>query len=200
MTEMVVLCTPDGAAAGVQEKSLVHHDATPLHLAFSCYLFDSGGRTLLTRRAAGKRTWPGVTTNSCCGHPQPGEPMDLAVERRVRQELGLSVNGLKLVLPGFSYRAVMANGVVENELCPVFMATVAAEPAPDPAEVDCVEWVPWADLTAQVLTGERAVSPWCAAQITQLAGLGADPLRWPRADHADLPAAASAYASGKAQL
>ena len=45
--EMVVLCTPEGAAAGVLPKSMAHHHATPLHLAFSCYLFDQDGNFLV---------------------------------------------------------------------------------------------------------------------------------------------------------
>ena len=193
MNEMVVLCTPDGHAAGILPKDEVHHENTPLHLAFSCYLFDAEGRFLLTRRATGKRTWPGVVTNSCCGHPLPGEPLDLAVERRVRQELGLRVENIKLILPGFSYRAEMANGLVENELCPVFAATAApGKPAPDPNEVDSVAWVHWAGFVADVLSGERAVSPWCSLQIAQIAALGPDPFRWPDVDMTALPTAAFA--------
>jgi isopentenyl-diphosphate delta-isomerase len=191
MPEMIVLCTPEGRPAGVMPKSEVHHNETPLHLAFSCYLFDSDGRLLITRRALGKKTWPGVVTNSCCGHPSPGEPLQAAIERRARQELGLAVMNVRLVLPNFSYRAVMADGVVENELCPVFMATaVAGAPVLDPKEVDSAEWVPWADFVTAVLSGERGVSPWCALQVAQLASLGPEPFRWLQADVAALPVAA----------
>ena len=45
---------------GTARKRDVHHAATPLHRAFSLFLFDAGGRTLLQRRALMKHTWPGV--------------------------------------------------------------------------------------------------------------------------------------------
>src|SRR3546814_5596147 len=48
------------------------------------------------------------------GHPGPGEPIADAVRRRVHQELGLSLGDLRLVLPGFRYRAVMDNRSEEH--------------------------------------------------------------------------------------
>nr|WP_324194985.1 isopentenyl-diphosphate Delta-isomerase [Nocardia cyriacigeorgica] len=190
--QMIVLCGPDGEAVGYQPKNEVHHQATPLHLAFSCYVFDDSARLLVTRRAYSKQTWPGVLTNSCCGHPRPAEPMAAAVERRVREELGIAVAGTTLVLPTFAYRAEMTNGIVENELCPVFIAhTECGTPHPDPDEVAETAWIPWSDFTARVLGGSLTVSPWCRSQVEQLAPLGADPAAWPVGDPDRLPHAAT---------
>lgn len=112
MTEFVVLAAEDGTIAGRARKADVHTTDTPLHFAFSCYAVDADGRTLLTRRSLGKRTWPGVWTNTCCGHPAPGEQVAEAVVRRMRQELALEVDWLRPVLPDFRYRAVAADGIV----------------------------------------------------------------------------------------
>ena len=166
-----MLLSEDGRPIGTAAKADVHHRDTPLHLAFSCYVLDPEGRLLVTRRAWTKRTWPGVWTNSCCGHPSPDEPADVAVRRRVRQELGIELTDLRTVLPDFRYRAVMDDGTVENEVCPVWVAT-CVDPgtlAPDPTEVVEHAWTDLAQFRQDVLTGAREVSPWCRLQLEELA-------------------------------
>lgn len=153
-------------------------------------MFDDQGRVLLTRRASHKITWPGVWTNSCCGHPLPGEPMPEAVVRRLAHELGLRVGTVDLLLPRFSYRAVMDSGIVEHELCPVYRVSARSGAVPNPDEVEDVRWMPWKEFTEGVVDGTLAISPWCREQVPQLVELGADPLGWPVADPAGLPAAA----------
>lgn len=185
--EQVVLLDDEGRAIGTADKATVHHTRTPLHLAFSCYLFDAQGRVLVTRRALHKPTWPGAWTNSFCGHPAPGEALAEAVRRRAPQELGLEVSDVRLALPGFRYRAVMPDGTVEHEICPVFVARTHHEVVPDPAEVEEVRWEPWAGFRDGVLTGTRPISPWC---VEQVAALPADPLGAPAADPGLLPPAA----------
>ena len=190
--EQVVLLDERGEPIGVADKATVHDRHTPLHLAFSSYVFDPAGRLLLTRRALTKLTWPGVWTNSCCGHPAPGEPAGAAVIRRLRDELGLEVGAADLILPRFRYRAEMDSGVVENELCPVFRVVTGDSPAPAAAEVESVAWVDWLPFADAVVSGEREVSPWCRLQVGELLALGPDPLAWPVASSADLPPAARA--------
>ncbi|MEV7966059.1 isopentenyl-diphosphate Delta-isomerase [Sphaerisporangium sp. NPDC088356] len=188
--EQVVLVNAEGEAIGTAPKSVVHGADTPLHLAFSCYVFDDEGRVLLTRRASHKRTWPGVWTNSCCGHPLPGEPPVEAVVRRLSYELGLTADSLELMLPAFAYRAVMQDGTVEHEMCPVYRAIVSGDPRPNPDEVGETRWMPWKEFTNDVMSGLLAISPWCGEQVPLLTALGADPSTWEAADPADLPPAA----------
>ena len=166
--ELVVLLDEAGNRTGTARKADVHSDRTPLHLAFSCYLFDEAGRLLLTRRALHKRTWPGAWTNSFCGHPAPGEdPVD-AVHRRAADELGLRVDDVRPLLPDFRYRAVMPDGTVENEVCPVFAARALGQLIPDPDEVEDWRWVPLAELRARVAADPRPFSPWMLEQLALL--------------------------------
>ncbi len=99
--EQVVLLDEAGHAVGVADKAGVHHADTPLHLVFVGYVFDHDGRILRSRRAPSKRNFPGLWTNSACGHPAPGEAFLDGVRRRVHEELGLELDDLRVLLPGF---------------------------------------------------------------------------------------------------
>lgn len=188
--ELVVLVDDDGNAIGTAPKAEVHHESTPLHLAFSCYVFDADGRTLLSQRALHKPTWPGVWSNGFCGHPGPGEDLANAVRRRAQQELGLTLGSLELALPAFRYEATMSNGVRENELCPVYVAAAASDAVADPAEVAELKWVDWPMFRDAVLAGQRDVSPWCAQQVAALATVEEAPGRFTTASPSHLPTTA----------
>jgi len=192
LDDQVVLLDASGSASGTLAKSAVHTTTTPLHLAFSCYLVDPDGRVLLTCRAETKLTWPGVWTNSCCGHPRPGEAQRDAVRRGVRHELGMTVRSPELLLPGYRYIARMANGIVENEMCPVWRCVAEEKPRPNPAETSAFVWVPWEDLLRRAGQPDSDLSPWCRDQLRLLRDLGSDPLCWPTASFDDLPPAARA--------
>lgn len=166
----VVLLDERGQPCGAADRVAVHTTDTPLHLAFSLHLVDDRGRTLLTRRALTKTTWPGVWTNSCCGHPRPGEDVLDAVHRRLGEELGVAVDAIEPVLPDFRYRAVDASGVVEHEVCPVHVAVVPSDltVSPDPAEVAEHAWVSWDDLHATAAGTPMVLSPWLVEQVLEI--------------------------------
>jgi isopentenyl-diphosphate delta-isomerase len=175
----VVLLDDDGRAIGTAPKSSVHGTDTALHLAFSCHVVNADGDVLVTRRALNKRTWPGVWTNSFCGHPRPAEPVLAAVRRRADYELGLTLSDVELALPLFRYRATDANGIVEHELCPVYTARADDEPILNPLEVADAQWVEPAALAASIAATPWAFSPWLVLQAEQLHLFEqAPPRRW----------------------
>jgi isopentenyl-diphosphate delta-isomerase len=173
-TERIVFVTEDGEPTGETGRKLAsHHEHTKLHLAFSCYLFSRRDNAfLITRRALNKKVWPGVWTNSVCGHPVPGEALEDAVRRRAAFELGLSeLTGLRCVVPRYVYRTPVFNGVVEHEFCPIFTATVDDDPVPNADEVDAFRWVSWAEYARLLEQDEQNMSYWAKDQYTLLAAL-----------------------------
>ena len=172
MVELVVLLDEAGNPVGTQDKATVHTEDTHLHLAFSCHVFDAQGLMLVTRRALSKVTWPGVWTNSFCGHPAPDEQSEDALHRRAECELGIRVHSVTPAIPDFRYRAVDASGIVENEICPVYIARTDDEPHPNPAEVEEYYWADPLELLAAVTSTPWAFSPWLSLQLPELAARG----------------------------
>lgn len=168
MDDLVVLLDDDGNEIGTAPKNSVHGADTSLHLAFSCYVFNERGEVLITRRALTKKTWPGVWTNSFCGHPAPAETLTDAVHRRAEFELGLDLSSIDLALPLFRYRATDSSGIVENEVCPVYLARAVGDPLPNPDEVMEYTWTDPEALRQSVLTSPFAFSPWMVLQMRQL--------------------------------
>lgn len=75
------------------------------------------------------------------------------------------------MLPDFRYRAVAADGTVENEICPVFWARVEGPIAPVADETMDHRWVDWDELTAAAAL-PWAISPWAVEQVPLLAAAG----------------------------
>jgi isopentenyl-diphosphate delta-isomerase len=169
--ELIVLVDDRGRPIGSAEKWSSHHADTPLHLAFSCYVFDSGGAFLTTRRALTKKVWPGVWTNTVCGHPAPGESFEDAIARRLDYELGMSARDIEVALPDHLYRAPPFAGIVEHEFCPVFVARLDSSPRPNPIEVGACAWIAWDEFVRRAQDDEDDVySWWCKNQLRELEG------------------------------
>lgn len=169
--EEVILLDERGHAIGRADKASIHTMDTPLHSAFSIFLFNRKGEMLVQQRAYSKKTWPGVWSNACCGHPAPGETLLAAAKRRLVQELGLHDICLHLALPKFRYHAEYC-GVVENEFCPVLIGLCNSQPTPNPAEVEAVNWIKWDAIVNQDPI-YRDYSPWSKweAELLQKSGL-----------------------------
>ena len=164
----VVLLDESGSPVGRAPKSAAHGPDTALHLAFSCHVVNALGEVLVTRRSLSKQAWPGVWSNSFCGHPRPAEPLAAAVRRRAEFELGIELTEVELALPLFRYRATDANGTVENEVCPVYVAFTDDLPDPNPREIAEYTWVSPQELGRAVEAAPWAFSPWLVLQAREL--------------------------------
>ena len=168
--DLVVLADSDGRPCGTADRTTVHTTDTPLHFAFSCHLVDAD-RLLMTRRALSKRTWPWCVdqTRSVAIHaPVNRSRMPFTDMRGV--SWGIDIQGLRCVLPDFRYRAIDASGVVENEICPVYVASPVGVLHPDPDEVAEYAWSDISDVWALAERTPWAVSPWFVEQVRSLPG------------------------------
>ncbi|HKG98195.1 MAG TPA: NUDIX domain-containing protein, partial [Pyrinomonadaceae bacterium] len=87
MEEQLILVNEHDEAVGVEEKITAHLNGA-LHRAFSVFIFNSVGQLLLQKRASTKYHSKGLWSNTCCGHPRPGESVEEASRRRLREEMG----------------------------------------------------------------------------------------------------------------
>jgi isopentenyl-diphosphate delta-isomerase len=159
MAELVVLVDEQNNQIGTMPKLEAHNANTPLHRGFSLFLFNPKGELLLQQRALTKKTWPGVWSNSCCGHPGPGESVEQAINRRLQHELGLSGIDYQLILSDYRYR-FERDVIVENEICPVYIGQTDVSPKFNPDEVAAIRYIDWSDFLEIAETGDRAYSEW----------------------------------------
>ncbi|WP_046499404.1 isopentenyl-diphosphate Delta-isomerase [Streptomyces odonnellii] len=146
-TIMLELVDENGNTIGTAEKLSAHRAPGLLHRAFSVFLFDEQGRLLIQRRALGKYHSPGVWSNTCCGHPYPGEAPFTAAARRTHEELGISPSLLAEAGTVRYNHPDPASGLVEQEYNHLFVGMAQSSVRPDPDEVDATVYVTPAELT-----------------------------------------------------
>lgn len=146
---------------GTSEKISAHQNPAPLHRAFSVFIFDNFNRILLQRRSLTKYHFAGLWANSCCGHPEPGEPVETAAIRRCRQELGIDLTELT-ELGAVTYSAVdPKSSLIENEYDHILVGPLQKQYlTPNPDEVEAVGWIHSSRLPRVVERFPRLFAPW----------------------------------------
>ena len=166
--ELLVLVNSEDQELGSLAKSACHDGGGVLHRAFSLFVFNPAGETLLQRRQASKRLWPGYWSNSCCSHPRVGEDIEEAVRRRAKDELGLGVETEFLFK--FEYQATFRDVGTEHELCSVFLGRSAGEPRVNGTEVAAWRWIRPAALDAELASAPARFTPWLRLEWQRLRG------------------------------
>lgn len=169
--DLVELVDDAGQACGTATVAQAHAAPGIRHRAFSVHLFDPHGRLLLQQRAAVKTRFALRWANATCGHPAPGEAVNVAARRRLVEEIG--IRGVELTEIGvYGYRAMdPATGRVEHEYDHVLLGILGDQPAPaqfDPSEVAALRWVPPEDLLKELEARPEEFAPWLAG-VTDVA-------------------------------
>lgn len=153
----VILVDERDIAIGVMEKMEAHQKGA-LHRAFSIFLFNGKGEMLLQRRALAKYHSPGLWTNTCCSHPMHGESIEVAADRRLREEMGMTCTMYKAF--DFIYKAELENDLIEHEFDHVLFGTTNEPPVINPEEVSEWKWIPVYDVYIDVQLNPARYTEW----------------------------------------
>ena len=145
--EKVILVDQDDTAIGVREK-LDAHRSGELHRAFSVFVFNAQGELLIQQRAADKYHTKNLWTNTCDGHPRPGETTEGAARRRLSEEMGFDCELVDAF--SFTYHAELGDGLVEHEYDHALIGTFDGEPTPDPKEASDWKWIDAKELAIEM--------------------------------------------------
>ncbi|MFD7846448.1 isopentenyl-diphosphate Delta-isomerase [Nocardia sp. NPDC059764] len=171
-TLLVELVDEQGHARGSLSVAAAHTAPGQLHRAFSVLLFDAGGRVLLQQRAAVKTRFPLLWTNTCCGHPEPGQPVLEAAAKRLHEELGVTAELSEV--GAFTYQATDPNtGRVEFEYDHVVIGRLdETVPHPNPDEVADTAWIRLDTLAEDVANEPARYTPWLGGVLKVVAARG----------------------------
>lgn len=134
------------------------HEKGVLHRAFSVFVMNKEGETLLQQRAAVKYHSPLLWTNTCCSHQRDGESNIEAGKRRLMEEMGFSTELEELF--SFVYRAPFDNGLTEHELDHVMIGYYNGEPQVNPVEVEAWKWMKPIAIKDDMLTNPERYTVW----------------------------------------
>jgi isopentenyl-diphosphate delta-isomerase len=118
MEQQVILVNEKDEVTGATGK-MEAHERGLLHRAFSVFVFNTKGEMLLQQRAIDKYHSGGLWTNACCSHPGPGEEIEAAAQKRLKEEMGFDIPVKKSF--DFIYKANFENGLTEYEFDHVFV-------------------------------------------------------------------------------
>ena len=116
------------------------------------------GKMLLQKRNTEKYHSGGLWTNACCSHPREGEDLELAVSRRLKEELGTAFPVNEVF--DFVYRAQFGNGITEYEYDHVFVADYAGKVYPNAEEIDEMKWVSFSELSRELVLSPEHFTAW----------------------------------------
>jgi len=157
MKDFIILVDENDNQIGSEEKIKAHQEGN-LHRAFSIFILNNKNRLLLQQRSVNKYHSGGLWTNTCCGHPRPGEKILEAAHRRLKEEMGFNCELVEVFR--FKYKAAFENGLIENEIDHVFIGKHTGELHIDQSEVSAYKWVDTNFLENDIKENPKIYASW----------------------------------------
>ncbi|TMU50563.1 isopentenyl-diphosphate Delta-isomerase [Flagellimonas algicola] len=155
--EKVILVNTKDEPIGLMPKMEAHEKAV-LHRAFSVFIMNNKGETMLQQRAKDKYHSPLLWTNTCCSHQRDGETNIQAGKRRLMEEMGFSTELRELF--SFIYKAPFDNGLTEHELDHVMMGHYNDSPQINPEEVEGWKWMQPSEIQQDIAQNPDTYTAW----------------------------------------
>jgi isopentenyl-diphosphate delta-isomerase len=165
MEESVILVNENDEVVGIGEKLRTHLEGK-LHRAFSLLIFNSRGDLLLQKRAETKYHSGNLWSNTCCGHPRPGESIETAAHRRLKEEMGFDC-GLEKKF-SFIYRARLDGSSIEHEFDHVLVGSFDGEPRVNRAEAADWKWVDVETLRSDLEKNPSRYTYWLRVILSRI--------------------------------
>lgn len=182
LNEECILVDENDVEKGSASKRTCHlkdetTNKSPLHRAFSLFIFNSEQKLLMQQRSDTKITFPGMWTNTCCSHPlyvemeretKGGQGVKHAAQRKVEQELGIKADQCSIdqmhYLTRILYAADSNTKWAEHELDYILFLKSGLKQLhmePNPEEVKDVTYLARTDLQHFIQEyGEVNFTPW----------------------------------------
>lgn len=155
--EEVILVNTEDEELGTMPKMEAHEKAL-LHRAFSVFVINQKGETMLQQRAAHKYHSPLLWTNTCCSHQRLGETNLQAGKRRLKEEMGFETELIELF--SFIYKAPFENGLTEHELDYVMIGYYNEDPSINADEVASFKWMLPDDIKKDIAENPNQYTVW----------------------------------------
>ncbi|MEM3781494.1 MAG: isopentenyl-diphosphate Delta-isomerase [Candidatus Micrarchaeaceae archaeon] len=164
--QQVILVDEQDNPIGVADKLKAHQNGAQLHRAFSIFIFNHKGQTMLQKRALGKYHSEGKWSNTCCSHPAVGESVLESAHRRLKEEMGFDCDLSKQF--HFVYKAEVGNGLTEWEYDHVLFGVYERAPELNKEEASDYAWMSLEDLKADIEKNPDKYTAWLRICINKV--------------------------------
>lgn len=155
MEDEIILVDIFDNEVGTGDKIKVHQDKK-LHRAFSVFIINDG-KMLIQKRAFNKYHSGGLWANACCSHPRAGETLEIAVNRRLQEELNIICECKELF--SFVYFQEYQD-LCEYEYDHVFLGEYKGKVIFNKDEISEIMWITFEDLKLDVEKNPENYAAW----------------------------------------
>lgn len=178
MEKLLILLNENDEVTGYAPKIEVHKKGL-LHRAFSVFIYDrSTKKMLLQKRSKSKYHSGGLWSNACCSHPYKDELWKDAIQRCMKDELGIVYQFKEQESNSFDYfpctdriqfintfhYCVNISDMTENEMDYVFLyypdSDIKNNIFINPNEVDEIKWISLDEIDMLLTYGPDSFTVW----------------------------------------